>query len=63
MNLKLRYLDNMSSVIGEGAIVVYFMLLTYMCIGTMIERYEISFGHEASFTILIGMLISFIFYI
>ena len=53
----------MSSVIGEGAIVVYFMLLTYMCIGTMIERYEISFGHEASFTILIGMLISFIFYI
>ena len=53
----------MSEVVSTGAIVVYFMLLTYMCIGTMIERYHISFGHEASFTILIGMTISFMSYV
>ena len=50
------------SAISTGAIVVYFMLLAYLCIGTLIERYHISFGHEASFTILIGMAISFMSY-
>jgi len=53
----------MSEVISVGAIVIYLMLLAYMIIGTLIERYELSFGHEASITILIGMCISYVAYI
>ena len=52
----------MSEVISVGAIVVYLMLLAYMIIGTLIERYKLSFGHEASITIMIGMLISYVAY-
>jgi NhaP-type Na+/H+ or K+/H+ antiporter len=52
----------MSEVISVGAIVIYLMLLTYLFIGTIIERYELSFGHEASLTIMIGMLISYVGY-
>ena len=52
----------MSEVISMGAFVIYVMLLAYMFIGTIIERYELSFGHEASLTILIGMLISYVGY-
>ena len=44
----------MSEVVSEGAIVVFLMILGYMIMGTCIERYHLSFGHEASFTILIG---------
>jgi len=44
----------MSEVVSLGAIVIFLMLLTYMCLGTCIERYHLSFGHEASFIILIG---------
>ena len=50
----------MSEVVSVGAIVIYGMLLAYMCIGTIIERYHLSFGHEASLIILIGMLVSLI---
>jgi len=44
----------MSEVISVGAIVVFFMLMLYMGIGSFIEKYHIPFGHEASFVILIG---------
>jgi len=44
----------MSNVISEGAIIIFLMILGYMIMGTCIERYHLSFGHEASFTILIG---------
>jgi len=41
-------------------IVVLVMLLFYMCSGAMIEKLEMKFGHEASFTVIAGMIISFI---
>lgn len=44
----------MSEVISVGALFVFLMILGYLCLGTCIERYKIAFGHEASFTILIG---------
>jgi len=44
--------------ISVGAILMFAMLLFYMCSGTIIEKYHMSFGHEAAYTILIGMLIS-----
>ena len=49
-------------IISVGAIVTFLMLLFYMTAGTIIERYHLKFGHEASYTILVGMLISFIEY-
>ena len=52
----------MSEVISTGAIVIYMMLLTYMSIGSFIEKHHLAFGHEASFTILIGMAISYTAY-
>ena len=50
----------MSEVISVGAIVVFLMLMFYMTMGIIIQRYKLSFGHEASYTILLGMLISFV---
>jgi NhaP-type Na+/H+ or K+/H+ antiporter len=44
----------MSETISIGALIVILMILGYLCLGTCIERYKILFGHEASFTILIG---------
>ena len=44
----------MSDTISIGAILVIVMMLGYMCIGTFIEKNQISFGHEAAYTILIG---------
>lgn len=44
----------MSEVISEGAIVVFLMLLVYMGLGNIIESQHCVFGHEASFTILVG---------
>ena len=52
----------MSEATSFGAIVIYLMLLFYMVIGTIKEHYEMTFGHEASLTILVGMLISYIGY-
>ena len=37
-----------------GALLVFMMIMTFLSLGTCIERYKISFGHEASLTILIG---------
>lgn len=44
----------MSEVISMGAIVVFIMLMVYMSVGAFIKKYHIPFGHEASFTILLG---------
>jgi hypothetical protein len=44
----------MSETISTGAIVIFLMLLTYMCVGAVIEKYEIAFGHEAAVTIILG---------
>ena len=50
----------MSESISTGAIVVFMMLLVYLTLGAFIEKYHLKVGHEASITILIGMLISFV---
>lgn len=47
---------------NQGATIIFFMLLFYNCAGTLIEKYHLSFGHEAGFTILLGLCISFYFY-
>jgi hypothetical protein len=49
----------MSEILSEGAIVTLIMIMFYMFAGTFIEKYHLNFGHEASLTILLGMLISF----
>ncbi len=49
----------MSEILSEGAIVTLIMLMFYMSVGTLIERYHLNFGHEASLTILLGMIVSF----
>ena len=52
----------MSEVISIGAIVIFAMLMFYMLAGIWIQRNKLSFGHEASYTIILGMIISFIAY-
>lgn len=49
----------MSEILSEGAIVTLIMIMFYMSAGTLIEKYNLNFGHEASLTILLGMIISF----
>jgi len=46
----------MSETIATGVIVVFLLLLFYLVSGTVIEKYHMKFGHEASFTLLIGKL-------
>lgn len=50
----------MTEVISIGAIIIFGMLMFYMLAGICIQRNKLSFGHEASFTILMGILISYI---
>ena len=50
----------MSHTISTGAIVVFMMLLVYLTLGAFVEKYHLKIGHEASFTILIGMMISYV---
>lgn len=55
--------ENGEEIISVGAIVTFLMLLFYMTSGTIIEKYHLKFGHEAAYTILVGMLISYIEYL
>ena len=48
--------------VSVGAIVIFLMLLFYMGAGTIIEKYHLSFGHEAAYSILMGMFISFVLF-
>ena len=41
---------------NKGATIIFCMLLFYNCAGTIIEKYKLSFGHEAGFTIILGKL-------
>ena len=44
--------------ISIGAMVIFLMLMFYISAGIYIEHNQVTFGHEASLTILLGMLIS-----
>ena len=50
----------MSFDIAARALIVTVILLVYKFIGTTIEHYKCRFGHEASYTIMVGALISLI---
>jgi len=50
----------MSEVIALGILGIFVMILIYTFISTWIERYKISFGHEASFILIIGLIISLV---
>jgi len=45
--------------ISTGAIVIILGILFYMTMGSYIEKNHLSIGHEASFTIIAGMLVSY----
>lgn len=49
-------------IISSGAILIVTMILFYMVIGSLIERYKLIVGHEASLAIIMGMLLSYITY-
>ena len=46
--------------ISLGATILFLMMLAYMIIGTCIEKHHCKFGHEAAYTILIGMVVSMV---
>ena len=50
----------MSEVVALGTLGLFSMILLFVFISTCIERYKIKYGHEASFILLIGMLLSWI---
>ncbi|CDW71290.1 sodium hydrogen exchanger [Stylonychia lemnae] len=46
--------------LSSGAILIVLLIMFYMFIGSVIERYKIIIGHEAALAILLGMLVSFL---
>jgi len=46
--------------LSSGAILIILLIMFYMFIGSVIEKYKIIIGHEAALAILLGMLVSFI---
>ena len=46
--------------ISLGAIIIFLMIMLYMIMGTCIEKYHCKFGHEAAYTIVIGMAVSLV---
>lgn len=45
---------------SSGAIIIMMILFFYMFVGSILEKYHVIIGHEASLVILFGMLISYI---
>jgi len=56
--LETERFEQTSESLSTGFIVIILMLLFYMTIGSALEHYHVPFGHEASFTVLMGMIIS-----
>lgn len=55
--------EKLDTPINEDAIVILVMLLVYLAFGAIIEKFNITFGHEAAITIIIGKFkIKLIFY-
>lgn len=49
--------------LSQGAIVIMIMQLLYMLFGALLEKFESSFGHEASFLCLVGCIVSYVAYL
>ena len=47
-----------SGLFSAGAIIIMFVLLVYMFLGSLLEKYHCVVGHEAGLVILVGMAIS-----
>ena len=52
----------MSETTSEGALVIFLMFITYMVIGSILEKNHAVIGHEAGFIILIGAALSYTAY-
>ena len=52
----------MAAAITMGAIVVFLLLMVYMSVGAMLTERNASFGHEASFTVVVGMMFSLFYW-
>jgi len=50
----------MSESIALGSLSIFFMFLLYISLGVCLKKYKCSFGHEASFILIIGILLSWI---
>jgi NhaP-type Na+/H+ or K+/H+ antiporter len=50
------------TIISSGAIVIMMMFITYMVLGSLLEKNHCVIGHEASIIILLGSAISFGFW-
>lgn len=50
----------MSEIIAWGSLSIFIMFMVYISLKTCIDRYKITFGHEASFILVIGMILSFL---
>ena len=51
-----------ANLFSAGAIIVMFVLIVYMFLGSLLEKYHCVVGHEAGLVILFGMIISLILY-
>lgn len=51
-----------SMLFSAGAVIIMIILFFYMFIGSVLEKYHCSVGHEASLVIILGMVLSFMSY-
>jgi hypothetical protein len=49
-------------VLGEGSLVMFFLLCVFVLSGSFLEKKKSPVGHETGVVILIGLVISYIFY-
>ncbi|CDW83475.1 sodium hydrogen exchanger [Stylonychia lemnae] len=49
-----------ATLFSQGAIVIMLVLLFYMFVGSVLEKYHCKIGHEAGLVIIFGMLLSFL---
>ena len=48
------------SAIGIAVVVLFIMYIVFICIETCQVKYNLTFGHQASYILMIGMLLSYI---
>jgi NhaP-type Na+/H+ or K+/H+ antiporter len=48
------------TLMGEGSIIIFLLLLVYVVTGSVIEKKKIIFGHETGVAIIIGFIVSWI---
>ena len=51
-----------ANLFSAGAIIVMLVLIVYMFLGSLLEKYHCVVGHEAGLVILFGMMISLLLY-